>query len=129
MDAIKRFGPLAGRILIAIIFVFSGVAKLTGLDGTSGYIASKGLPFPYLLAVAAMLVELGGGILLVIGLKTRWAAAAILLFTVAAAFLFHNFWGVPAGGFRGRPPGARPPRWKCPGARRRARNCRLPPPW
>jgi len=96
MDALKRFGPLAGRILIAIIFVFSGVAKLTGLDGTSGYIASKGLPFPYLLAVAAMVVELGGGILLVIGLKTRWAAAAILLFTAAAAFLFHNFWGVPA---------------------------------
>ena len=43
-----------------------------------------------------MVVELGGGILLVIGLKTRWAAAAILLFTAAAAFLFHSFWSVPA---------------------------------
>jgi putative oxidoreductase len=95
MDALKRFGPLAGRILIAIIFVFSGYAKLTGLDGTAGYIASKGLPAAYALALAAMIVELGGGLLLVAGWKTRWVAAALLLFTAVAALIFHNFWAVP----------------------------------
>jgi len=96
MDALKRFGPVAGRILIAIIFVFSGVAKLTGLEGTAGYIASKGLPAAYLLAVISMIVELGGGLLLIAGFKTRWAAAALLLFTLAAGLFFHNFWAVPA---------------------------------
>jgi len=96
MDALKRFGPLAGRILIAVIFVFAGFGKLTGLDGTAGYIASKGLPIPYVLAVAAMIVELGGGVLLVLGFKTRWVAAALLLFTAATALFFHNFWALPA---------------------------------
>ena len=92
MNALKQYGPVAGRILIAIIFVFSGFAKLTGLEGTAGYIASKGLPAAYLLAIAAMVVELGGGLLLIVGFKTRWAAAALLLFTAVAAFIFHNFW-------------------------------------
>lgn len=96
MNALKQYGPAAGRLLIAIIFVFSGVAKLTGLEGTAGYIASKGLPAAYALGVAAMIVELGGGLLLIAGFKTRWAAGALLLFTAAAAVLFHNFWGVPA---------------------------------
>jgi len=96
MDALKRYGPAAGRLLIAAIFVFSGIAKLTGLQGTAGYIASQGLPAAYLLAVVSMIVELGGGLLLIAGFMTRWAAAALLLFTLAAALIFHNFWAAPA---------------------------------
>ena len=96
MDALNRYGPLVGRLLIAAIFVFSGFGKITGFDGTVGYIASKGLPLPQLGAIAAIIVELGGGILLTIGWKARWAAAAMLLFTLAAAVIFHNFWTVPA---------------------------------
>ena len=92
MDALNRFGPLAGRVLIAAIFVLSGFSKITGFDGTVGYIASKGLPLPQLGALAAIVVELGGGLLVIAGWKTRWAAAAMLVFTLAAAVLFHNFW-------------------------------------
>ena len=95
MDALNRYGPLIGRLLIAAIFVFSGFGKITGFEGTVGYIASKGLPLPQLGAIAAIIVELGGGILLVLGWKARWAAAAMLLFTLAAAAIFHNFWSVP----------------------------------
>ena len=96
MNAMNRFGPLVGRLLIAAIFVFSGFGKITGFEGTVGYIASKGLPLPQLGAVAAIIVELGGGMLLILGWKTRWAAAAMMLFTLAAAVIFHNFWAVPA---------------------------------
>jgi putative oxidoreductase len=96
MDALNRFGPLAGRILIALIFVLSGFGKITGFEGTVGYIASSGLPLPQLAAIGAIIVELGGGILLVVGWKARWAAAAMFLFTVLAALIFHNFWAVPA---------------------------------
>jgi len=97
MDStLNRYGPLIGRILIAFIFVFSGFGKITGFDGTVGYIASKGLPLPQLAAIASIIVELGGGILLVIGWKARWAAAAMLIFTGMAALFFHNFWAVPA---------------------------------
>ena len=95
MNALHRYGPLAGRILIALIFVLSGFSKVTGFDGTVGYIASKGLPLPQLGAIGAIIVELGGGILLVLGWKTRWAAAAMLLFTALAALFFHNFWALP----------------------------------
>jgi putative oxidoreductase len=94
MDAVYRYGPLVGRLLIAAIFVFSGFGKITGFEGTVGYIASKGLPLPQAGAVLAIIVELGGGILLILGWKTRWAAAAMMLFTLAAAIIFHNFWAV-----------------------------------
>ena len=95
MNALNRYGPLAGRILIALIFILSGFSKIGGFDGAVGYIASKGLPLPQLAAIGAIIVELGGGILLVLGWKTRWAAAAMFLFTALAAFLFHNFWAMP----------------------------------
>jgi putative oxidoreductase len=96
MDALSRFGPLAGRILIALMFVLSGFGKITGFEGTVGYIVSKGMPLPQLAAIGAIIVELGGGILLVVGWKARWAAAAMFVFTVLATLIFHNFWAVPA---------------------------------
>jgi putative oxidoreductase len=95
MQALERFGPLVGRTLIALIFVFSGAGKITGFAGTVGYIASKGLPLASAAAVAAIVVELGGGILLILGWKARWAAAAMFVFTAMAAVLFHDFWAVP----------------------------------
>lgn len=91
-NTMNRYGPLVGRILIAFIFIFSGFGKITGFEGTVGYIGSKGLPLPQLAAIAAIIVELGGGILLVVGWKARWAAAAMLVFTGLAALLFHDFW-------------------------------------
>lgn len=95
MNALNRFGPLAARILIALIFVLSGFGKISGFEGAVGYIASKGLPLPQLAAIGAIIVELGGGILLILGWRARWAAAAMLLFTAVAAVLFHDFWAVP----------------------------------
>lgn len=96
MKFLENNGPLIARVLIAAIFVLSGAGKIAGFDGTVGYIASKGLPLPALAAVAAIVVELGGGLLLIVGWKARWAAAAMLVFTLAAAVIFHNFWHVAA---------------------------------
>lgn len=96
MDILHRIGPLLGRLLIAQIFLMSGIGKIPGFEGTAGYIASKGLPLPQLLAAGSILLELGGGLLLIIGWKTRWAAAALLVFTLLAALFFHNYWAVPA---------------------------------
>ena len=96
-EAVKTYGPLAGRILLALIFVISGYSKLVGFDGTVGYIASKGLPLPQLAAAAAIAIELVGGVLLVIGWQTRWAATAIFLFMIPTTLIFHPFWAVAAG--------------------------------
>ncbi|MBI3041637.1 MAG: DoxX family protein [Betaproteobacteria bacterium] len=96
-EAVKTYGPLAGRILLALIFVISGFNKLAGFEGTVGYIASKGLPLPQLAAAGAIAVELVGGILLVIGWQARWAATAIFLFLIPTTLIFHPFWAVTAG--------------------------------
>lgn len=87
---------LIGRILLALLFVPSGFSKIGGFSGTVGYIASKGVPLPELAAAAAVGVELGLGLLLLIGWQTRWAALGIAVFTVVITFIFHNFWSVPA---------------------------------
>lgn len=86
---------LVGRILLAIYFIMSGFSKIGGFEGTVGYISSKGLPMPQVLAVLTILIELGGGILLLVGWKARWAALAIAIFCVLAAFIFHNYWAMP----------------------------------
>jgi putative oxidoreductase len=87
---------LVGRILLAAIFIKSGFGKITGFEGTVGYIASKGLPLPQIGAIVAILVELGGGILLAVGFKARWAALAMAIFTLVAGIIFHNYWAVEA---------------------------------
>ncbi|MBC3833331.1 DoxX family protein [Undibacterium amnicola] len=86
----------AGRLLLAALFLPAGIAKITGFAGTVGYIASVGLPAATLAAVAAIFVEVVGGIALVLGLGTRLAALALAFFTLVASFIFHAYWTVPA---------------------------------
>ena len=87
---------LVGRILLALIFITSGFSKISGFEGTAGYIASKGLPMASIVAVLTILVELGGGLAVAVGFMTRWAALALAVFSVLAAVIFHNYWGAPA---------------------------------
>jgi putative oxidoreductase len=95
----NKFGPVVGRILIATIFLLSGFGKLTGFAGTAGYMASK-IPLSGtlidLLLVITIVIELGGGIALVLGWKARLAALVLFLWMIPVTLIFHNFWGVPA---------------------------------
>ena len=93
---LQGFPLLVARVLLALMFVLAGVSKLTGLEGTAGYIGSVGLPAPMVLAVASGVVELAAGLMLIVGWQTRGAALALALFTVVASVLFHNFWAMPA---------------------------------
>lgn len=99
-EFVKQYGPLGGRILLALIFVTSGWGKLMGFEATAGYIASKGLPLPQLGAAIAIAVELVGGIMLIVGWQTRWAAAAIFLFLIPTTVIFHAYWAVEAAQMR-----------------------------
>lgn len=87
---------LLGRVLLGVMFVISGFGKITGFAGTVGYIASKGLPMPEVLAGIAAAIEFLGGIALLVGFKTRWAALAFAVFLVVITPIFHNFWDAPA---------------------------------
>ncbi|MDZ7652116.1 MAG: DoxX family protein [Burkholderiaceae bacterium] len=87
---------LIGRILLALMFVVAGVGKIGGFDGTVGYIASKGLPLPAVLAAGTVALELVAGLALIVGYKARWAALALAAFTLLATFIFHAYWSMPA---------------------------------
>ncbi len=86
---------LAGRALIALLFIPAGFGKIAGFAGVTGYIASKGVPLPAVAAAIAVLVELGLGLLVLIGFKARLAALGIAIFTAVITFIFHNYWAVP----------------------------------
>ena len=80
---------LAGRVLLAAIFLLSGFAKLADPAGTAAYVASASLPAPMLAGVAAGLLEVAGALALIAGFRTRIAALALAGFSLAAALLFH----------------------------------------
>lgn len=83
---------LAGRILIGAIFLNAGLRKLLGFAGTVGYFTKLGFPAPEVFTVLAIIIEVGGSILLIIGWKTRWVAWLLSLFVLIAAFAAHRFW-------------------------------------
>ena len=83
----------AGRLLLATIFIFSALGKLAAPAATIGYIQSVGLPFATLGFAIAVAVELGGGLMLVAGVKTRWVAAALAAFSIVTGLAFHSALG------------------------------------
>jgi len=83
---------LAGRLLMALLFLPAGLMKIGGFAGTVGYIGSVGLPMPSVAAAVAIVVEVGGGLALLAGFGTRFAALALALFTLVASFFFHAYW-------------------------------------
>lgn len=86
---------LIGRLMVAFLFIPAGIGKLMGFGGTVGYITSAGLPLPEVAAAAAIVVELGLGIALLLGFKTRWTAIVMAIFTVVTALFFHKYWSAP----------------------------------
>lgn len=85
---------LVARLLLAYLFLPAGIGKITGFEGTVGYITSQGLPVPQLLAAAAIVAEVGGGLALILGFQTRLVSWGLAFFTLMAACLFHNYWTV-----------------------------------
>jgi putative oxidoreductase len=83
---------LVGRVLLSILFILSGFAKLTSIAGTAQWFGSIGLPMPTVVAVVAGLVELLGGLAILVGFKTRIVAVVLAIFTLAATAIAHlNF--------------------------------------
>ena len=87
---------LVGRILLAVLFLKAGWGKIGGFEQTAAMMASKGIPMAHVALVITILVELGAGLLLVIGYKARWAALAIAAWLVPVTLMFHGYWAVPA---------------------------------
>ena len=84
----ERSLNLVGRILLAHIFILSGLGKISGYAGTAAYMESMGVPGALLPVVIA--AELLGGLALVVGYQTRWAALGLAVFSILSALIFHN---------------------------------------
>jgi putative oxidoreductase len=85
-----RYLSLVGRLLIGFPFAMSGFSKLAAYGATTAYIASAGLPVPPLAYAIAVLVELGGGLLLIAGYQARSVALVLAVFSLATAVAFHS---------------------------------------
>ena len=83
---------LIGRILLAVIFLLSGFGKLTAISGTAAYFGSLGLPAPTATAVIVGLIELLGGLAVLVGFQTRVAAWVLAIFTIATGLVAHTGW-------------------------------------
>ena len=83
---------LLGRVLVAAIFLRSGVGKVLNFETVAAMMAGKGMPMSQLLLMGAIAIEFVAGTALVLGYRTRWAALALIVFLVPATLIFHNFW-------------------------------------
>jgi len=92
-DVTQASASLIGRVLLSAIFILSGFSKLAAPAMMVGYISSVGLPFPQLALAAAIIVEIGGGLALIAGFRTRTVAGVLALFSVFTALAFHNALG------------------------------------
>ena len=95
MSQYQPLGLLAGRLLLAYIFIVSGYGKIAGFAGTAKYMASKGMPMVEPLLVATIAIELVGGLMIAVGFKARWAAWAFFLWLIPVTLVFHAYWAVP----------------------------------
>jgi len=96
---VKQYGPLIGRLLLSNLFIVAGFKKITGFAGTAGYMAAK-MPSldPNLIKIMLVLtivIELGGGLMMLVGWQARWAATIIFLWMIPVTYLFHAYWGLP----------------------------------
>ena len=84
--------PLLGRVLIGALFLTAGIRKIMFLAGTAGYLAKLGFPAAEAMAWLAIVVEIGGGLLLIVGWQTRMVAWVLGLFVIIATGAAHRFW-------------------------------------
>src|SRR5262245_33738598 len=85
---------LAGRVLLSAIFLMAGAAKFANYAGTAEMMAKHGMPAVPFFLVSAALVELAGGLAVLVGYKARLGALALALFLIPTTLVFHNFWAV-----------------------------------
>lgn len=93
--ALPGWALLLARVCIAPLFLYSGVGKVLAFGATAGRLYGGADGLGQFLAGGAIAVELGCGVALLLGLYTRYAAIALILFTIVATVMFHNFWAAP----------------------------------
>jgi putative oxidoreductase len=92
----SKWQLLLGRVLLSVIFILSGLGKLPHFHDVAGMMAGKGIPLASVALVITLLIEIGGGLMVLTGFKARYASLVIAVWLVPVTLVFHNFWAVPA---------------------------------
>ena len=79
---------LIARLFLGHIFLLAGISKISAYEGTQGFMESMGVPGQLLFLV--IILEIAGGLAVILGWQVRWASYALAGFTVVAALIFHN---------------------------------------
>ncbi len=92
MTSTQSMMLLLGRIMMATLFIVAGIRKALVFSASTAYMAKNGVPMPEPLLVLTLTLEIGGGLLLILGWKTRWIASALAIFVLIITPIFHAFW-------------------------------------
>lgn len=90
LTTMQKYSVLIARILMSALFIMAGAQKFMSLDGTAAYIASAGIPLAMVVAVLVALLEVFGGLSVLLGCKARASAWALAIFSILAALIFHS---------------------------------------
>lgn len=89
----EKIGTLSGRILISIIFLMAGINKIGNFSGTQQYMVAYGMPLTWLFAIGAIILEIGGGLSLLLGYMSKIGAIALFIFMIPTTLIFHTSFG------------------------------------
>ncbi len=98
MDRLTLPMAVLGRVLLGIYFLLPGITKITGFEAMLAYMTQHGVPFPAPLLVLTTVLQIGGGIALIVGWQTRWTAFMFAGMTLLISLFMHDFWNVYEGG-------------------------------
>ncbi len=91
-EKFRKIAPPVGRVLLAQIFLTSGFSKIFGWSGAAAYMTSKGMPAAPFFLFMAIVLEIGGGLAVAAGYKTRLGVLALVVFLAPTTVIFHDFW-------------------------------------
>ena len=94
MSWIGSLVSLLGRVLLSLIFLFSAIGKVFDFSGTTKYMTAHGVPTPALFLIVAILLELAGGLSLLVGYWARLGVVLLLLFLLPVTLVMHDFWTI-----------------------------------
>ena len=89
---IHNLAALFGRVLFSLIFIISGLGKIFQYNAMATMMSSEGMPYAEWLLVLAIILELGGGLMILFGYKTRLGAFGLFVFIFMTSLIFHDFW-------------------------------------
>jgi len=92
----SKWQLVLGRVLLSAIFILSGLGKLPHFNDIAGMMAGKGIPLASVALVITLFIEIGGGLMVLIGFKARYAALVMAVWLIPVTLVFHHFWGIPA---------------------------------